>query len=96
MDNRIEELFLTREHATKQEQIDSSVRFVLQDNNAFYESLGHLPARVTAAIMQIVVDWKEPSGYHFNVLRAAQRQYSRGSGFIDTNEAPFTYEELYN
>lgn len=96
MDNRIEELFLTREHATKQEQVDSSVRFVLQENKAHYEALGHLPARVTAAIMQIVVDWKEPTGYHFNVLRAAQRQYSRGTGYIGPDEAPFTYEEIYN
>jgi hypothetical protein len=94
MNNRIEELFLTREHQTKQEQVDASVRFVLQDNKAYYNALGSLPSRVKESLMTIIIDWPEASGYHFNVLRAAQKQYSRGAGFIDMTELPFTTEEL--
>lgn len=95
MNNRIEELFLTREHKTKQEQVDSSVRFVLQDQKAYYDTLGNLPGRVQAAILTIITDWHEPAGFHFKVLRAAQRQFSRGTGFIGSDELPFTHEELY-
>lgn len=82
-------------YASKQEQVDASVRFVLEDLPEYYLSLGNLPNRVQAAIMTIVVDWTEVSGYHFRVLRAAQIQYSRGSGFIGTDEPPFTHEELF-
>lgn len=94
MGRRIEELFLTRDHKTKYEQVDSSVRFVLQDNADYYDILGSLPARVEAAISTIILDWMEPTGYHFHVLRAAMRQYSRGSGFIASDEPPFSIEEL--
>lgn len=83
-------------YASKQEQVDASVRFVLEDLPEYYLSLGNLPNRVQAAIMTMVVDWKEVSGYHFNVLRVAQTQYSRGSGFIAVDEPPFTDKELYN
>jgi len=80
---------------TKQEQVDASVRFVLEDLPEYYLSLGNLPNRVQAAIMTMVVDWKEVSGYHFRVLRAAQIQYSRGTGYIATDEIPFTHEQLF-
>lgn len=79
---------------TKQEQVDASVRFVLEDLPEYYLSLGNLPNRVQAAIMTMVVDWKEIRGYHFRVLRAAQIQYSRGSGFIAKEELPFTDEQM--
>ena len=42
----------------------------------------------------MVLDWMEPVGYHFAILRAAARQYNRGSGFISEDEAPFTLDEL--
>ncbi len=97
MSNHIEELFLNREHKTKQEQVDASVRFVLQNNKAYYDSLKNLPNRVQAAILTMVTDWMEPVGYHFLVLRAAQRQYTRNNfaGCITVDEPPFTVDELY-
>lgn len=80
---------------TKQEQVDASIHFVLGDNPDYMQALGNRPARVQAALVRIVVDWPEPSGYHFNVLRAAQRQYSRGDGLIAAEEPPYTHEELH-
>lgn len=94
MNNRIEELFLTREHKTKYEQVDASVRFVLQDDKAHYDALRNLPNRVKESLMNIILDWHEPTGYHFRVLRAALRQYSRECGYITGDEPPFTDEEL--
>ena len=83
------------EYDTKQEQVDASVRFVLHDMPEYYTALGNLPARVQAAILVIVADWGgPPAGYHFGVLRAAYRQYSRESGFIGVDEKPFTTEEM--
>lgn len=78
---------------TKFEQVDASVRFVLHDYPAMYESLGSLPCRVKNAILTMVAEWHEPAGYHFKVLRAALRQY-RDVGYILTDEPPFTDEEL--
>lgn len=83
------------EYATKQEQVDASVRFVLYDMPEYYTALGNLPARVQAAILVIVADWVgPPAGYHFGVLRAAYRQYSRGTGFIGADELPFATEDM--
>lgn len=79
---------------TKQEQVDASVRFVLQDMPDYYKALGNLPGRVQAALLTMIVDWHNPTGYHFQVLRAAQRQYSRGTGFIGKDEPPFTDEDF--
>lgn len=97
MNNTITDLNIKDTYETKQEQVDSSVRFVLQDNKAYYDALKNLPNRVQAAIMTMVTDWENPVGYHFRVLRAAQRQYTRNNfaGCITVDESPFTYEELY-
>ncbi len=85
---------IKQDYDTKYEQVDASVRFVLHDKPEFYESLRYLPKRVEAAILTMVMDWMEPVGYHFAILRAAARQYNRGSGFISEDEAPFTLDEL--
>ena len=86
---------IKQDYDSKQEQVDASVRFVLHDKPDFYKALGNLPARVQAALLVIVADWAgPPTGYHFGVLRAAYRQYSRESGFISVDEKPFTTEEM--
>lgn len=79
---------------TKYEQVDASVRFVLQDKPEYYNALRNLPTRVASSLLVIVTDWMEPSGYHFKVLRAAQRQYSRKPGYLGPDELPFTDGEL--
>lgn len=85
---------IKQNYDSKIEQVDASVRFVLMDQPDYYESLGNLPSRVQAALLTIVGDWMEPAGYHFRVLRAAYRQFTRETGFISGDEAPFTNEEL--
>lgn len=85
---------IKQDYNSKIEQVDASVRFVLMENPDFYESLGNLPSRVQAALLTIIGDWVEPSGYHFDVLRAAYRQFHRESGLITVDEVPFTHEEL--
>ena len=91
---KLEQRDLSNPFNTKHEQVDASVRFVLQNNKAYYTGLSNLSYRVKESLITIVLDWKEATGYHFNVLRAAQRQYSRGTGYIAAEEPPFTYEEI--
>ena len=85
---------LKQTYDSKYEQVDASVRFVFQDQPDYYDALCNLPARVAASLMIIVIDWMEPVGYHFRVLRAAQRQYSRQIGYMTHDEPPFKDEEL--
>lgn len=86
---------IKEEYDTKSEQVDASVRFVLAEKPDYYESLKNLPSRVTAALLTMIADWSEPTGYHFAVLRAAHRQFSRDTGYIESHERPFTDEELF-
>lgn len=82
------------EFKTRQEQIDNSIQFVLGDRPEQIKSLGNRPSRVQAAILRMVIDWTDLGGYHFRVLRAAQRQYSDEYGFITPEEPPYTWEQL--
>lgn len=79
---------------TKREQVDASVRFVLQDEAEYYDALENLPARVKAAVLYMVANWMEPAGYHFRVLKAGLRQFSQGTGVMAMDEPPFTDDEL--
>jgi hypothetical protein len=77
-------------YPTKVEQVDASVRFALEEQPAYYASLGCLPIRVPAALLAMVAESESPAGYHFRVLRLAYLQFSKGSGFIAGDEPPFT------
>lgn len=83
------------EFKTRHEQIDSSVRFIL-NNDAYYESLRSRPSRVNAAALKMIMDGQH-DGYHFRVVRAALRQFSceGAPGFIDADEPPYSREDLY-
>lgn len=97
MNNRLEQK-CKETYDTKHEQVDASVRFVLAEKPDYYESLKNLPSRVTAALLVMIADmiddWPHGGGYHFKVLRAAYRQFSRDKGYIESHERPFTDEEL--
>ncbi len=84
---------LKETYDTKLEQVDASVRFVLQDEAEYYDALENLPARVKAAVLYMVVNWMEPAGYHYRVLKAGMRQFL-DTGFIAMDEPPFTDDEL--
>lgn len=82
------------DYDTRHEQVDASVRFVLHDNADYYDSLKNLPSRVSAAVLRFVVENPRPAGYHYMVLRAALKQYTKGSGYMAPDEPPFTDDEL--
>lgn len=94
MDNSLPQNY-KETYDTKHEQVDASVRFVLINNKAYYDGLSNLPSRVKESLINIVLDWHTPGGYHYQVLRAAMKQYHREKGFITAEEPPFTHEELY-
>lgn len=96
MSNTLEQN-IKSEYDTKYEQVDASVRFVFQDNAAYYKVLANLPTRVEKALVWMCAHWYGgPVGYHFKVLRAAHYQYSETLGYLSDSEFPFTDEELEN
>ncbi len=93
MNNQLEQN-IKSEYANKIEQVDASIRFVLMHEKAYYESQISLPEKVKAAILVMIAEWMEPSGYHFRVLKQALIQY-RTVGVLTHSETPFTHEQLY-
>lgn len=95
MNNKIEDLNIKQNYDSRREQVDASVRFVLQNELAYYDALSDLPKRVEASLLHMICHWDSPSGYHFRVLREAHRQFSLRTGYMEDNEPPFTDDDLY-
>jgi hypothetical protein len=74
------------------EQIETSLRFVL-DDDAYYEELGDRPSRLKAAAVQMVRE-QIGDGYHFKVISFALRVLAE-DGLIDGSDPAFTHEQLY-
>ncbi len=94
--NKIKELNQKDTYSTRREQVDASVRFVMQNEAALYNGMGeNLPKAVEQAVLIMVFDWPKLEGYHYRVLRAAARQFNRGPGFMGVDEPPFSMKDLY-
>lgn len=77
--------------ANKGEQIDASIRFILNDE-AYFDSLRTRPRRLESAAITLVKTRQE--GFHFQVIRKALWEMDQ-KGCIDPTDKPYTHDELY-
>ena len=82
----------TIDFTSKFEQIDASVRFVLMEVPVYYENISGMREKVEKAILYMVIDWSCPVGYHFDVLRAALREYNKNGMLID--DVPYDLDKI--
>lgn len=87
---------IKEEYASKTEQVDASIRYAFWQRASSYNAINSLPERVREAILFLVRDHGSLQGYHYKVLRAALKQFSETTGFMDSSEPPFTDAELYD
>lgn len=76
----------------KSDQVDEVIKVVFADYPEYYDALGNMPSRVSAALLHMIGEGHPMDGYHFKILQAAYRQYSKGSGVLSSSEPPFDIE----